>query len=86
MDITIAFTSEQLAAIQSLAGESNTQAKTSLAAGEYAAKVILGVVNARVHALFDQSVKLLADAAAKLKHATSVALTAQVQALIATAS
>lgn len=86
MDITIPLTTEQTAAIQSLAGEYNTQAKTSLTVDEYATQIILGVVNAKVDSLFDASVKSLADSAAKLSYEARTALIAQVQTAIAAAS
>lgn len=80
MNLNIPFTTEQVAALESLAAE------CGMTADEYATKVILGVVNARVDALFDASVKALADDAAKLNYETRKALIAQVQTSIAAAS
>lgn len=86
MNLNISLNPEQTRALESLAAEYNTQAKTSLTTEEYASQVILGVVNARVYARFDASVKELADASAKLSYETRMALIAQVQNSIAAAS
>lgn len=79
MNLNIPFTTEQVAALESLAAE------CGMTADEYATKVILGVVNARVDALFDASVKALADAAAPLSYEKRTELIAQVQTTIANA-
>jgi hypothetical protein len=85
MNLTLPLTPEQEAALATLTTDYNVQSGEALTPAEYTVKVVLGVVNAKVDALFDQSVKALADAAAPLSYEKRTELIAQVQTAIANA-